>query len=182
MKLKKARVCADKPVVSRSHRDLRLNRLITAPISLCLLLAAFAYPAEAATPISLKGKIYGCVGSKGKGKGFLRVVQKRAKCKRSERRVAWSIAGPPGNLGTAAPQGSAGVPGGNGTPGPAGLQRPGVQNLEGVVEKQTLRIDALSKDLLSTQAALQSTEAILQGVTRTDLVATIENATKLSTI
>src|SRR5687768_15740572 len=65
-----------------------------------------------------KGTIKGCTNKK---TGVLRVLKAKAKCKRSERAIAWNIQGPAGRPG---PGGSTGQPGSNGPAGTSGATGP----------------------------------------------------------
>lgn len=57
-------------------------------------------------------KIYACYKIKGKPRGALRVVKSRkARCRRGERKVAWTVAGATGQPGSQGAHGSQGEPG-----------------------------------------------------------------------
>jgi hypothetical protein len=64
--------------------------------------------AQAAGPVSANGQISGCFKKKGKAKGTLRVVSAGKRCKKGEKRIAWSAQGPAGKDGSQGPAGGAG--------------------------------------------------------------------------
>ena len=99
--------------MARIGRHLRSN--VVAYLALFVALGGTgAYAASSI--VGADGQLHGCYKSKGKGKGALRVVSAKTKCKRGERRVAWQQKGDEG------PAGAAGAPGAPGAPGPPGPQ------------------------------------------------------------
>jgi len=69
------------------------------------------------------GRLHGCYKKSGKGKGQLRVVKAKARCKRRERKIAWQQKGRDGVAGRAGgpgPRGPAGPPGATGPRGATG--------------------------------------------------------------
>jgi hypothetical protein len=124
----------------------RLGALALA-IALCLLVAA---PASGARLIGKDGKVYACYKTRGKAKGSVRLVAKKAKCRKGEKKVAWNAAGQTGGAGENGEGGSGGEPGeggGQGAPGTAGLER---------------QVSALS-------SKVSALEGVLKGITNTDL-------------
>lgn len=113
-----------------------------------LLLAGLVGSAPAAKVVGKDGRVYACYKAKGKAKGSVRLVAKKGKCKRGERKVNWSVAGPTGAAGQ---NGAQGLPG---PPGPAGAS-----GLEKQVSELTTRVESL--------------EATLAGVTNLTLTETI---------
>ncbi|HEU4944879.1 MAG TPA: hypothetical protein VFT10_06920 [Solirubrobacterales bacterium] len=76
-----------------------------------LLLLCLAGTAAAGGPVGKDGHIHACYRVKGKPKGALRVVRSsRTRCRRGERKAAWSVAGPAG-VGSEGAQGQAGASG-----------------------------------------------------------------------
>ncbi len=90
--------------------------------------------ARAATPS--KARLYACAKKSG---GSLRLVGRKTKCRRSERKVSWNVAGDQGAQG---PRGVAGLPGTTGPTGPQGL--PGVTNIVTGVKDLTLNAPGLA--------------------------------------
>jgi hypothetical protein len=100
------------------------SRLARASIALCAAVAILLIPAGPASagPVTKDGKIHACYRVKGKPKGQLRVVRSaKARCRRGERKVAWSAASASGLPGATAQgsQGGAGEPGASGSDGAA---------------------------------------------------------------
>ncbi|HEX5927849.1 MAG TPA: hypothetical protein VFY48_00460 [Solirubrobacterales bacterium] len=111
----------------------------------------FADSAAAAAP-GKGGQIQACYKVKGKPKGSVRVVPTNRKCRRGERKLVWSAAGPPGPQGAA---GSQGASGSGGTDGAADSDA-SVAALETKVAALTLKVESL--------------EGVLAGVTNSALL------------
>jgi hypothetical protein len=137
----------DKAVLQRRfwHRG---GFLVAVPLAAALLLAGLVGSAPAAKMVGKDGKVYACYKAKGKGKGNVRLVAKKGKCKRGERKLNWSVAGPAGAAGQA---GATGAPG---SPGPAGST-------------------ALEKQVTELSTRVETLEATLAGVTNQALTSTI---------
>jgi hypothetical protein len=78
---------------------------VVSTVCLILVLGGSAVAADSLTGAgsSSSQQIYVCVKKSGKGKGQIRVVAAKTKCKRTERKTSWATQGPAG------PQGPAGV-------------------------------------------------------------------------
>ncbi len=124
----------------------RLGALALA-IALCLLVAA---PASAARLVGKDGKVYACYKTRGKAKGSVRLVTKKAKCRKGEKKTSWNVTGPRGGAGENGEGGSNGNAGEGGGPGANGLN--GLEN----------RVSALS-------SKVNALESVLKGITNTDL-------------
>lgn len=133
--------------------------LIALSAGVALLLAGLVGSAPAAKMVGKDGKVYACYKAKGKAKGSVRLVAKRGKCKRGERKVSWGAAGSQGLPG---PQGAAGVNGAVGATGPAGSSE-----LEAKVTELTTRVDTL--------------EGVLEGVSNEALTDALANVNALCT-
>jgi hypothetical protein len=119
-------------------------------ISTAMVFAGFAGTASA-VPLSKDGKIHACYKVKGKPRGALRVVRSsKARCRKGERRVAWSVTA------------TSGAPGQQGSQGHSGAAGAASSN-EALLKEQ---VDAL----LLRVAAL---EGVLQGVTNGDLLGAV---------
>jgi hypothetical protein len=126
--------------------------LVAVPVAAAaLLLAGLVGSAPAAKVVGKDGSVYACYKAKGKGKGDVRLVAKKAKCKRGERKVNWSATGPAGAAGQ---NGAPGAQGAQGLAGPSGAA-----GLEKQVTELTTRVESL--------------EATLDGVTNQTLTETI---------
>lgn len=133
--------------MSRTATSLIAAALVATALTLSLCGAAEARPL-----IGGDGKIHACYRVKGKPRGTLRVVKSaKVHCRHGERRVAW----------TAVIGGAKGAPGHPGAQGPAGP--PGPPASTSLLEA---RIAALT-------AKVESLEGLLQGITRTELLAAI---------
>lgn len=125
----------------------RLGALVAA-IALCLLVVA---PASSGAGLVAKdGRIYACYKAKGKAKGRVRLVAKRGKCRRGEKKVSWNAAGPSGQAGENGESGAAnnGASGGPGATGPAA---------------------PLERQVASLTSKLAALEGVLKGITNGDL-------------
>ena len=115
-----------------------------------------------AAPIGKDGQIHACYRVKGKAKGAMRVTPPGKRCKRGERKLAWSVAGPAG------PQGASGAQGGQGTQGSAGSTvSAGSSGSTGAGNV------ALETKVASLTLQVETLEGILDGVTNDDLTETI---------
>lgn len=119
--------------------------------------------AIAAPALGKDGRIHACYRVKGKAKGAMRVTPPGKGCKRGERKLAWSVAGPAGpqgDNGAQGGQGTQGSAGSNGSAGSSGSSGAGNVALETKVASLTLQVETL--------------EGILDGVTNDDLTETID--------
>jgi hypothetical protein len=129
----------------------RLGALALVLLAAVALCAALATDAGAAKLVGKDGKVYACYKAKGKTKGAVRLVAKKGKCKRGEKKISWSSVGPAGESGTNGESGSSGE---NGTAGA------GEKGSTGALEQ---RMTALTNKVTSL-------ESILSGITNTDLL------------
>jgi len=131
---------------------------LTLPIALlaaaAMLLVGLCGSAVAAKPIGKGGSIQACYKVKGKKKGSMRVVPTGKRCKKGERKLAWTTTGVPGQSGaTGAAGGSGGSsPGDNGNNGDNGDNGSNGTNgntatLESKIAGLNLKIDGLEKVL-----------------------------------
>jgi hypothetical protein len=152
---------------------IRLGGLVAA-MALCLLVAA---PASGAQLIGKDGKVYACYKTKGEAKGSVRLVAKKGKCRKGERKTSWNATGPAGTTGSPGEGGSNGGPGEGGAPGATGL--------ETKVNSLLNRVDSLEDRLKGiTNLALTEVISKLQGLSATQLqqaVAAVANVNALCT-
>lgn len=155
--------------------------------------------------------VQACAVKAGKQRGSLRLISAGKRCKRSERRIVWNVLGPPGPQGatgttgssgekgsagnagadgTAGPEGKVGAEGQAGSPGQAGPQgAPGSQGPAGTPGAPGV-VDLSLKELVKTQGeqietltnSLDTTTALLQGVTHEQLSTAVEAGVKLNGI
>lgn len=135
-----------------------LPAVVAMLVAATVLVTALADPAGAGI-VSRDGKVYACYRTKGKAKGTVRLVAKKKKCRKGEKKISWNATGP---AGVAGENGSGGEPGGGGETGATGL--------EGRIEKLTDRVETLESKLKGiTNAALGEVISKLQGVSGTQL-------------
>jgi hypothetical protein len=99
------------------------------------------------------GRVYACYKAKGKRKGAVRLVTKKGKCHKGEKKTSWSVAGPAGQGGENGQNGENGVGGEGGTGGEKGTA--GTQGLEKQVQALTSKVASL--------------ESVLKGINPGDL-------------
>lgn len=142
---------------------IRSTRLPLVLLAASLLLFAWAGEAAARPLVGKDGKIHACYKVKGKPRGALRVVKNRkARCRRGERKVAWTVVGATGQPG---------FPGAHGSQGSTGASLAAQSStLSEQLGLLTARIDSLEAKLaavetLCTQVAgLAKQVNLLQGV------------------
>lgn len=130
---------------------------------LCLALVAVGLMSAVLTssavgaPITKGGQVHACYRVKGKAKGAMRVVPAKKKCRRGEKKLAWSVAGPAGSAGQNGGSGGDGTSGSNGSNGAQGSA--GEAALQAKIAGLTVKLEGL--------------EGILGGVTNGDLIGTV---------
>lgn len=139
-------------------------------VLLVVLLASFsllAWVGEAAAKplVGKDGKIHACYKVKGKPRGALRVVKSRkARCRRGERKVAWTVVGVTGQHGPSGAQGS------QGSTGTTTMQGGQSSTLSEQIGLLTARIDSLEAKLAAVETlcaqvlTLAKQVNLLQGV------------------
>src|ERR1044071_7808647 len=90
-----------------------MHRVAIAVLVGALLFGVAAESAGAAGIVGRDGKVYACYRTKGKAKGTVRLVAKKKKCRKGEKKISWNATGP---AGVAGENGSGGEPG-SGEPG-----------------------------------------------------------------
>ncbi len=100
--------------------------------------------------VAKDGKIFACYKAKGKKKGQVRLVAKRAKCKSGERRTTWNQVGVGGAQGAAGRDGAGGTNGGT--------------DLLATVRAQTQTIKLLQSQVSTMLSRTASLESKLNGV------------------
>lgn len=130
-----------------------LGALVLA-VALCLLVAM---PASAGRLVGKDGKVYACYKTRGKAKGSVRLVAKKAKCHKGERKISWNATGPSGAAGE---NGEGGANGGAGEGGPAGIA--GLERQVGSLQNKVESLESKLKGI--TNAALGEVISKLQGI------------------
>jgi hypothetical protein len=161
-----------------------------------LLSIAFTSTALAAPAVGKNGQVNACYRVKGKAKGAMRVVPAGKKCKKGERKLAWSVTGPPGVQGATGGQGAQGSPGSNGTTGATGAPGTGAVALETKVASLTLQVESLeglldgvetglsgvTSNVTGLTANVKGVEGVLEGVTNTGLTEAVKAAPRVGAL
>jgi hypothetical protein len=150
---------------------------------LCLSLAVVGVmsvvltSSAAAAPITKGGQVHACY----RVKGAMRVVPVNKKCRRGEKKLAWSVAGPAGPAGQ---NGAAGADGTNGTNGSNGTQgSAGEAALQAKVAGLTVKVEGLEGILAGvTNGGLTATVAKLDGITGLQLNETVNQLPVVSSL
>lgn len=117
--------------------------------------------------IGKNGRVYACYKAKGKRKGAVRLVTKKGKCHKGEKKVSWSAVGPSGESGENGQNGENGVGGEGGTGGEKGATATG---LEKQVQSLTTKVTQLESVLKGINPGdLTGALGKLQGVSGTGL-------------
>lgn len=136
---------------------------IASLVGVVILLFALVGTAGAASPVGKDGKIHACYRVKGKPKGNLRIVPaKQKRCKRGERKVAWSASS------------TTGMPGVNGTVGTTGSGSAGANGSDGASGSSNEA--ALKTQIASLNLKLDGLEKVLGGVTNGELTEAVQAA------
>jgi hypothetical protein len=140
---------------------IRSARLPLALLAASLLLLAWTGEAAARPLVGKDGRIYACYKVKGKPRGALRVVKgRKARCRRGERKVAWTVVASTGRPGS---EGSGGAHGSQGNPG-ASTQSALSSTLTEQIDLLTARIDGLEKTLAVFESLCEQTAALAKQV------------------
>jgi hypothetical protein len=169
--------------ITQSKSAIRFFGALFSAAILLLALCVACSPASAKPRMSSTAvhTVQACAVKSGKRRGSLRLISAGKKCKRGERRIVWSVLGPPGPQGVAGAQGEVGSQGNAGSGGAAGLEgKAGASgmvdlSLEELVETQGEQIETLTDNL-------QSTMSLLQGVTHEQLTTAVEVGAKFAGI
>ena len=129
-----------------------------------LLSVALAGTALAAPAPGANGQVSACYRLKGKAKGAMRVVPAGKKCKKGERKLAWSVTGPPGAAHRR--------PGRSGSAGRGGCERD--QRERRHARRPGTASLALETKIASLTLQVESLEGILAGVTNSGLTQAVK--------
>jgi hypothetical protein len=146
---------------------------LVAAAALCVGLVASA---GAVKLVGKDGRVYACYKAKGKAKGAVRLVPKKAHCKKGQKKISWGVTGPAGESGAGGENGSngqGGVGGEGGTPGTKGLEQK-VQSLT----SQLATVESVLKGITNTD--LTGMLAKLQGVSGTQLQEAVGSVVKVN--
>jgi hypothetical protein len=123
---------------------------LLAAAALCVV--AVVGEADGAKLVGKDGRVYACYKAKGKRKGAVRLVTKKGKCHKGEKKVSWGAA--PGTPGENGQNGENGVGGEGGAGG----------------EKGATATQGLEKQVQSLTSKVTQLESVLKGITNTELL------------
>lgn len=131
----------------------RIGAVALALLAAAALCVAVTVGEAGGALVGKDGRVYACYKAKGKRKGAVRLVTKKGKCHKGEKKVSWSAAGPAGQSGENGQNGENGAGGEGGAGG----------------EKGTAATQGLEKQVQSLTSKLSSLEAVLKGINPGDL-------------
>jgi hypothetical protein len=131
----------------------RIGAFVVALLAAAALCAMLATDAGAVKLVGKDGRVYACYKAKGKRKGAVRLVPKKVKCRKGERKISWNGAGRAGEAGSGGENGENGT---GGETGAAGETAATVKGLEGRIAQLTSKVTSL--------------EGVLKGITNTELL------------
>lgn len=161
--------------VSQGAGEIRPKVALGLCLAAAAALLAVACTSASAAPIpGRNGQIHACYKAKGKAKGAMRVVAGK-RCRRGERRLAWSVSGPPGAVGAGGAQGGQGTAGAQGAPGSGAGGGTTMASLETKVASLSLEVETLKKllqgvgsgDLEGLVNGLPALQSSVSGLTST---------------
>jgi hypothetical protein len=142
----------------------RIGAVALALLAAAALCAAVVVGEASGALIGKNGRVYACYKAKGKNKGAVRLVPKKGKCRKGEKKVSWSAAGPAGQSGENGQNGENGAGGEGGAGGEKGTT--GTQGLEKQVQSLTDKVTSL--------------ESVLKGITNGDLTGMLSKLSGVS--
>jgi len=158
----------------------RIGTLALALLAAAALCAAMIAGAANGALVGKDGRVYACYKAKGKRKGAVRLVAKKAKCRKGEKKVSWSVGGPTGEGGENGQNGENGVVGEGGVGGEKGLS---VQGLEKQVQSLTAKLTSVESVLKGINPGeLTGALGKLQGVSGTGLQEAVAKVPVVNTL
>jgi hypothetical protein len=142
------------PAMGAGNSGSRIGAVALALLAAAALCAAVVVGEASGALIGKDGHVYACYKAKGKRKGAVRLVPKKGKCRKGEKKVSWSAAGPTGETAENGQNGENGVGGEGGVGG----------------EKGTAGTQSLEKQVQSLTSKVTSLESVLKGITNTELL------------
>lgn len=139
----------------------RIGTVALALLAATALCAAVIVGQAGGALVGKDGRVYACYKAKGKRKGAVRLVAKKAKCHKGEKKVSWGVSGQSGE------NGQNGENGGNGEGGAGG-------------EKGATSLGGLEKQVQSLTSKLSTLESVLKGINPGDLTGVISKLQGIS--
>ncbi len=159
----------------------RIGTLALALLAAAALCAAVVVAGASAAGLGGNGgRVYACYKAKGKRKGAVRLVNKKGKCHKGEKKTSWSVSGPSGQSGE---NGSNGENGAGGEGGAGGEKGTAVQGLEKGIQSLTSKLTSLESVLKGINPGeLTGLLSKLQGITPTQLQEAVASVTKVNAL
>jgi hypothetical protein len=130
----------------------RIGTIALALLAAAALCATVIVGEASGALIGKDGRVYACYKAKGKRKGAVRLVAKKGKCHKGEKKVSWAA--------TPALAGENGQNGENGVAGEGGAGG----------EKGATATQGLEKQVQSLTSKVTQLESVLKGITNTELL------------
>ena len=130
--------------------------------------------------IGKNGRVYACYKAKGKRKGAVRLVPKKTKCRKGEKKVSWSAAGPSGEGGENGVNGENGVGGEGGVGGEKGLTTQGLEKQVNSLLSKVTQLESVLKGI--NPGDLTGALGKLQGVSGTGLQEAVAKVPVVNTL
>ena len=158
----------------------RIGTIALALLAAAALCAAVIVGGASGALVGKNGRVYACYKAKGKRKGAVRLVAKKAKCHKGEKKVSWGVSGPSGEGGENGQNGENGVGGEGGAGGEKGLS---TQGLEKQVQSLTSKLTSLESVLKGISPGdLTGMLSKLQGISPTQLQEAVASVTKVTAL
>jgi hypothetical protein len=159
----------------------RIGAVALALLVAAALCAAVVVGEASGALVGKNGRVYACYKAKGKRKGAVRLVPKKGKCHKGEKKVSWSAAGPSGQSGENGQNGENGAAGEGGAGGEKGAA--GTQGLEKQVQSLTTKVTSLESVLKGINPGeLTGMLSKLQGISPTQLQEAVASVTKVNAL
>jgi hypothetical protein len=154
----------------------RIGTIALALLAAAALFAAVIVAAANGALVGKDGRVYACYKAKGKRKGAVRLVAKKGKCHKGEKKVSWSATGPSGENGSSGENGVGGEGGAGGEKGTTGTQ-----GLEKQVQALTTKVTSLESVLKGISPGdLTGMLSKLQGISPTQLQEAVSSVAKVN--
>jgi hypothetical protein len=157
----------------------RIGTLVLALLAATALCAVMIVGQAGGALVGKNGRVYACYKAKGKRKGAVRLVAKNGKCRKGEKKVSWSVAGPSGTSGENGGNGENGSSGEGGNGGEKGAT--GTQGLEKQVQSLISKVASLESVLKGINPGdLSGALSKLQGISPTQLQEAVASVGKVN--
>jgi hypothetical protein len=153
----------------------RIGTIALALLAAAALCAAVIVGEASGALVGKDGRVYACYKAKGNRKGAVRLVAKKGKCHKGEKKVSWGVSGPSGENGSNGENGAGGEGGAGGEKGAT------AQGLEKQVQSLTAKVTSLESVLKGINPGdLTGMLSKLQGISPTQLQEAVSSVTKVN--